>query len=161
MPKVMLIGYGNPLRTDDAIGWRAAGELSKQLASDEVEIVACHRLNPEMAEAVAQTKLVIFIDACTDGTPGRVTRRDVQPAAYTPDMTTHHLDPASLLACAQELYGKAPRAVVICVTGECFGFGRELTATVERAFPGVVELARGLIEGATGKKARTAGVGVM
>ena len=54
MPKVMLIGYGNPLRTDDAIGWRAAGELSAQLTGDDVEIVACHQLNPEMAEAVAK-----------------------------------------------------------------------------------------------------------
>ncbi len=161
MPKVMLIGYGNPLRSDDAIGWRAAGELSRELASDEVEIVACHQLNPEMAEAVAQTKLVIFIDACTDGTPGRVTRKEVRPAAFSPDMMSHHLDPASLLACASELYGKAPKAVVICVTGDCFGFGRELTPTVERAFPGVVELARGLIEGAVGKKARKASAGVM
>ncbi len=156
MPKVMLIGYGNPLRSDDAIGWRVVGELSKRLASDEVEIVACHQLNPEMAEAVAQTTLVVFIDACTDGTPGRVSRKEIQPAAFSPDMMSHHLDPASLLACAQELYGKAPKGVVICVTGECFGFGRDLTATVERAFPGVVELARGLIEGAVGKKARKA-----
>ncbi len=161
MPKVMLIGYGNPLRSDDGIGWRAAGELSKQLASDEVEIVACQQLNPEMAEAVAQTKLVIFIDACTDGTPGRVRRSDVQPAAFEPDMMSHHLDPASLLACAKELYGKAPKAVVICVTGECFGYGRELTSTVERAFPGVVELARGLIEGAVGKKTHKAAAGVV
>ncbi len=160
MPKVMVIGYGNPLRSDDAIGWRAAGELSKQ-ANDEVEIVACHQLNPEMAEALSQVKLVVFIDACTDGTPGRVTRNEVQPAAFSPDMMSHHLDPASLLACARELYGKAPKAVVICVTGECFGFGRELTATVERAFPGVVELARGFIEGVVGKKARKATASVV
>ena len=151
MPKVMLIGYGNPLRTDDAIGWRAAGELSAQLTGDDVEIVACHQLNPEMAEALAQADLVIFIDACTDGTPGRVSRREVQPAAFSPELMSHHLDPESLLACAKELYGHAPKAVVICVTGECFGFGRELTPTVERVLPGVLELARGLMQKAAPK----------
>ena len=156
MPKVMVIGYGNPLRTDDAIGWRAAGELSAELADDDVEIIACHQLTPEMAEPLSQTKLVVFIDACTDGSPGRVSRCEIEPAAFTPDMMSHHLDPASLLACAKELYGRAPKAVVICVSGECFGFGRELTATVERAFPGVMELARHLVEGAVGKKARKA-----
>ncbi len=155
MAKVMVIGYGNPLRTDDAIGWRAAGDLS-QLADKDVEIVACHQLNPEMAEPVSQAKLVVFIDACTDGAPGKLSRCEVQPAAFEPDMMSHHLDPASLLACARELYGKAPKAVVICVTGECFGYGRELTATVERVLPGVVELTRNLIEGAVGKKVRKA-----
>ncbi len=156
MPKVMLIGYGNPLRTDDAIGWRAAGELSSQVHDDDVEIVACHQLNPEMAEAISQTKLVIFIDACTDGTPGRVSRRDAQVGKFSPELMTHHLDPESLLACAKELYGRAPKAVVICVTGECFGYGRELTPTIERVLPGVIELARGLISGAVGKKAKAA-----
>ncbi len=156
MPKVMLIGYGNPLRTDDAIGWRAAGELASQVNDKDVEIVACHQLNPEMAEAVSQTKLAIFIDACTDGTPGRVSRREIQPAAFSPELMSHHLDPESLLACAKELYGHAPKAAVICVTGECFGYGRELTATVERVLPGVIELARGLINEATGKKSKAA-----
>src|SRR5512138_23278 len=132
MPKVMLIGYGNPLRSDDAVGWRAAGELSPQLTGKDIEIVACHQLNPEMAEAIAQADFVVFIDACTDGTPGRVTRRDIQPAACSPEVMSHHLDPEALLACAQKLYGHAPLGTVICVTGECFGYGRELTPTVER-----------------------------
>ncbi len=158
MQKVMLIGYGNPLRTDDAIGWRTAGELSSQITDKRVEIVACHQLNPEMAEAVAQAELVVFIDACTDGTPGRVSQRDVKPAAYSPELMTHHLDPESLLACAQELYGHAPRGVVICVTGECFGFGRDLTPTVERVLPGVVELARGLVLGTKRKTKAAAAV---
>lgn len=156
MPKVMVIGYGNPLRTDDAIGWRAAGELSAQFSDNDIEIVACHQLNPEMAEPISQCKLVVFIDACTDGTAGRVSKREVQPSAFSPEMMSHHLDPGALLACAQELYGKAPKAVVICVTGECFGYGRELTATVERVLPGVIELTRNLVESALGKKARTA-----
>ncbi len=156
MPRVVVIGYGNPLRTDDAIGWRAAGELSTELAGSEVEIVACHQLTPEMAESIAQAKLVIFIDACTDGSPGRISKTAVEPAAFTPDMMSHHLDPPSLLACAKELYGRAPKAVVICVTGECFGFGRELTPTVEQVFPGVLEIARHLIEGVVGKKTRKA-----
>jgi hydrogenase maturation protease len=156
MPKVMVIGYGNPLRTDDAIGWRAAGELSSQFSGDEIEIVACPQLNPEMAEAVAQAKLVVFIDACTDGTPGRVSRREVQASAFSPELMEHHLDPGSLLACAKELYGRAPKAVTICVTGECFGFGRELTPTVERVLPGVIELARGLVDGVIGKARKAA-----
>src|SRR5512142_2823319 len=153
MPKVMLIGYGNPLRTDDAIGWRAAGELSSQLTAQDVEIVACHQLNPEMAEAIAQADFLVFIDASTDGGPGRVSRRDIQAAPFTPEPMSHHLDPEALLACARKLYGHAPAATVICVTGECFGYGRDLTPTVEQVLPGVVELARGVINSARGHKA--------
>jgi Ni,Fe-hydrogenase maturation factor len=52
---------------------------------------------------------------------------------------SHHVDPAVLVATAKQLYGKAPDAISATVTGECFGFGRELTPEVETAMHGVVQ----------------------
>ena len=67
MPSIVVIGYGNPLRGDDAIGWKAAEALRDVYEDDTaVEVFASHQLNPEMAESVAEAGMVIFIDAVAD-----------------------------------------------------------------------------------------------
>ena len=67
MPSIVVIGYGNPLRGDDAIGWKAAEALRDVYEDDmAVEVFASHQLNPEMAESVAEAGMVIFIDAVAD-----------------------------------------------------------------------------------------------
>ena len=51
---VLVIGYGNPLRGDDGIGWSAANALAEGMQDDRVRIVACIQLTPELAESIAQ-----------------------------------------------------------------------------------------------------------
>jgi Ni,Fe-hydrogenase maturation factor len=64
----------------------------------------------------------------------------VDPAEGLPRIFTHHLDPASLLRLASELYGRSPsRATVIAVGGEEFDLKDELSASVLSAIPAVVE----------------------
>jgi Ni,Fe-hydrogenase maturation factor len=45
MPSIVVIGYGNPLRGDDAIGWKAAEALRDVYEDDmAVEVFASHQL---------------------------------------------------------------------------------------------------------------------
>ena len=67
MARVLILGYGNPLRTDDGLGWRAAEELALRFSSDEVEIRTCHQLLPEMVDLISQTDTIFFVDAAQDG----------------------------------------------------------------------------------------------
>lgn len=69
-PKVLIVGYGNPLRRDDGVGWYAAQRLSHELSGEQAEVIACHQLMPELAERISQTDLVIFIDAAVGTSPG-------------------------------------------------------------------------------------------
>ena len=50
MTQVLIVGYGNPLRCDDGLGWCAAEALSRSLPFPETEIVICHQLAPELAD---------------------------------------------------------------------------------------------------------------
>jgi hypothetical protein len=50
--RVLIIGYGNPLRTDDGLGWRAAYRLAASLKDAPVEALAVHQLTPELGEAI-------------------------------------------------------------------------------------------------------------
>ena len=137
---VLIIGYGNPLRRDDGLGWCAARRLMETLPDDQAEVVIAHQLAPEMAEAISRARLVIFIDASQDGTPGQVVRQSLSPGSGEWGALVHHLDAASLLACARELYGKCPPAIMLSVVAQSFEFGEGLSPVVQAGLEEVLRL---------------------
>ena len=139
MRRVLVVGYGNPLRGDDGLGWHAAEALRPVLP--EAEILTVHQLTPELAEPASRADLVIFLDAAEGGAPGEWRE---EPAGGPPDASrafTHHITPPTLIAAAGTLYGHAPEAVLFSMTGESFDFREGLSATVARALPAMVEAA--------------------
>jgi hydrogenase maturation protease len=75
MARVLIVGYGNPLRGDDGLGWHAAEAL--RAALPEAEILAVHQLTPELAEDASRAELVIFLDAAETGAPGEWRCREI------------------------------------------------------------------------------------
>lgn len=53
MARVLVLGYGNPLRSDDGLGWRVAVELFRANASVDVLVLPCHQLTPDLAETAS------------------------------------------------------------------------------------------------------------
>ena len=58
----LVVGYGNPLRCDDAIGWRAALALADDPRLAGVDVLARHQLTPELAVDVAAALLGLSAD---------------------------------------------------------------------------------------------------
>jgi hydrogenase maturation protease len=131
---LLIIGYGNPLRGDDAFGYRAAEELQALFIDHrEVVVLPVHQLTPELAADIARAGKVIFIDAAAEGEPGKLASRPVLPAAANAAPFTHNATPEGLLGMALALYRNAPPAVLYSVRGESFECGAALTPPVERA----------------------------
>ena len=63
MARVLIVAYGNPMRSDDGIAWRAADALAPKVSESDVEILRLHQLTPELADAVRNFGTVIFVDA--------------------------------------------------------------------------------------------------
>jgi hydrogenase maturation protease len=137
----LIVGYGNPLRSDDALGWHASRLLADALANRDVEVITCYQLTPELAEPLSQCRRAVFIDADAEGKPGAIHRRTVRPKAPASSSFTHSCTPSGLLSSAQQLYGRRPQAIVITVTAQSFEFGQTLSPIVSAALPKVVELA--------------------
>ena len=76
--RLLVIGYGNTLRGDDGVGPRAA-EAIATLALPGVRALVCPLLTPELAEAVSQAGVVIFVDAAVDA-PREVLMRQIRRA---------------------------------------------------------------------------------
>jgi hydrogenase maturation protease len=141
MSRVLIIGYGNPLRADDAFGWLAAARLLDLIADPEVEVLAVQQLTPELMEPVSRAGRVVFIDAASSGEPGVLQVASVSADPETRRFT-HHATPGGLLAGAAALFGRAPEATLYSVPGQDFGFGERLTPAVEKALAEVVERVR-------------------
>ncbi|POZ60135.1 hydrogenase maturation protease [Chromobacterium alticapitis] len=127
---VLVLGFGNPGRGDDAIGplliERLQGWLLEQNMA-EVEALTDMQLNIEHALDLAGRRRVLFIDAALNGAEpfacAAVTAAD--DASYT----THAVSPAALLAICERVAGKpAPRAELLAIPGERFGLGEALSA---------------------------------
>ena len=156
----LVIGYGNPLRTDDGLGWVVAHRLRSDLAGDrsqgDVVVLAKHQLTPELAEPISRARLVIFVDAREGEHPGRVDRRVVARTGDGSLAFSHDVAPSSLMQMARLLYGACPTAVVVSVVGEDFGYGTALSTVVQATVPEVVRQVRGVL--ANGEAALSAPV---
>lgn len=130
---LLILAYGNPLRGDDGVGWAVGGKLAAILPEEAAEVIVQHQLTPELAEPISRAAQVIFVDAAEGDEPGAIGWAEVQPGASS-HAFTHQVEPASLLAAAQELYGRAPVAAhLLTITGGDFGYSEGLSPAVERA----------------------------
>ena len=107
----LIIGYGNPLREDDGMGWRAVELLAEQLSSGAADVIQCHQLTPELAARFDGASLVLFLDAACDQYPGTVSCEPV--TAEGNSAWSHHLSPAQLLRLSEQLGSPARPAFLI------------------------------------------------
>ena len=143
MPTCLILGYGNPLRSDDGVGWKAAATLEGELFSADLLVVASQQLTPEMAELISRCSRVLFLDAAHTGSPGEIrmeiVRRD--PNANVEDVS-HQLLPSALLEFAYRYFAAEPDATLLTLTGENFEFGEHFSVPAECAWKEYLDRAR-------------------
>ncbi len=146
--RVLLIGYGNTLRGDDALGPMAIERLRSLLLNAELaeaEFVSCQQLAPELAERLASCDLALFVDAACDGDAGTVRVKRLSPEAGDAASLTHHVKPEVLLELANALYGHAPQAMLVTGTGAVFESCEKLSGQGNQALNEICRLIPGLI----------------
>jgi hydrogenase maturation protease len=143
--RILILGYGNPLRSDDGMGWRAAEELSRTLSSPDIEVLARHQLTPEVAGPLSQAAAVVFIDASQEGKPGELSCVPLTPQASGTGFS-HDLSPAAALALSQLLFCTSPRAFLVSLCGENFDHGETLSPPVAAGMPRLTALVEALVE---------------
>jgi hydrogenase maturation protease len=129
--RILVIGYGNPLRGDDGFGSLAAGYVEERHIPG-LEVIVSHQLNPELAASLYDSSHAIFLDAAVGDEPGTLRATAVERCDLS-SSGMHHFEPGSLLALAQAVYGQAPPATLITATARSFHHGAEISAEVRQA----------------------------
>jgi hydrogenase maturation protease len=127
---VVVIGYGNMLCTDDAVGPRAASAVA-DMELPGVVAKAVPQLTPELAEPLASARLAIFIDARPAAEGEGVEIRPIEPACLGAALG-HVEDPRRLLALARTAYGTYPRSWLVTIPASDFALGQGLSPLAER-----------------------------
>lgn len=174
---VLVIGYGNVLRSDDGVGVHAAGRLARDPRLARVDVRAVVQLAPELAADFAEMSLVVLVDASVDAAPGQVLVRrlggdevagsggdgggpdgraigSLGPSGGArpgPGSTSHHVGAEELVAIAGELYGAAPEVVVVSVGVATFDVGESLSPAVAAALPDVADAVAELVASRWGR----------
>lgn len=123
--RLLVFGYGNPSRGDDAIGPLLLDDLAAQ-GEIGAELLTDFQLQVEHAADLVQRELILFIDASQSCPPPfRLAR--ISPAAHT-DYTTHAMTPQAILNVFERVYGRpAPPTFLLEVRGERFELGEPLS----------------------------------
>lgn len=132
MARVVVIGWGNEARGDDAAGPTVVRRLAAA-AMPSVTVIEAYQLQIEHALDLADADLVLFIDAERDG-PGPVVMRRVATDGDRASPFSHALSPETLLAVFRTVTGGCPpEAYLIGIPGVCFDLGTEMTPSVRAA----------------------------
>lgn len=145
MPLTVVIGYGNPLRGDDAVGQRVA-EAVASWRRPHVHAIAVQQLTPELAELLADAGRAIFVDAGLALADDTVQVTRIEPSPSPPSLG-HVSAPSELLALARAIYGRCPLAWGIILPTTSFAFGACLSPTAQRGLATALLHIAGLEEG--------------
>jgi hydrogenase maturation protease len=129
---ILILGYGNTLRSDDGAGQRVAETIAGWNLA-HVRSLSLHQLTPEIAADIAAAETVIFVDAVSPAEEA-TTQIQVLPiqAEDTPTHWAHFQDPRSLLALTQQVYGTAPPSWWILIPAINFEIGELLSAITQQ-----------------------------
>jgi len=141
--RIVVLGVGNAIMTDEGVGVRCveALEATGALPAGAAAIdggTSTHELLGELEDL----DLLVIVDAvATGGVPGTVVRLegDRIPSAFSNKLSPHQHGINDLLATLR-LLGRAPRRVVLLgVTPARIELGLELSPAVAAALPGLCE----------------------
>jgi hydrogenase maturation protease len=131
--RILIYGYGNIGRQDDALGVLTAENIEKFLSQNSmegVEVESNFQLNIEDAETISAYDLVIFVDASLETTED-LWYVPVEPTNKV-NFSMHAVSPGFIVKLCEELHSKAPQAYILHIKGFSYGFLGEMTKEAQK-----------------------------
>lgn len=141
MKGALVIGLGNPLRGDDGAGHHVIAALLER--RPHLRGLAVHQLTIDLAEDVATSAEVIFVDASVQTRSVKARRVELEHSLFT----SHHLTPGTLLSAAESLYGARPPAWIVEVPAFALDHGDTLSPEAQIAVREATAEVEALLEG--------------
>ena len=142
--QVLVIGLGNDILTDDAVGLLVARELRERIQDHEgIAVAETEEMGLSLLDLVVGYRDLVLVDAIQTGQqpPGFIHEVDEQTMRTVPAISPHFVGVGEALALGRTLGMAIPERVrIIAVEVEDrFTMGTRLTPALEAALPGVVE----------------------
>ena len=141
LPRVVVIGVGNPLRGDDVLGLMVAERV--RLRRPDIEVVAHGGDILDLCDVWKDVDLAVVVDAmASHEAPGMIRRYDARDATVPSAAfrrSTHAFGVGDAVALARAVGTLPPRLVVYGVVGSCFDLGQPASPAVVHVVDQLVE----------------------
>jgi hydrogenase maturation protease len=143
--KILILGLGNPLITDDSVGLRVANELRPLLADRaDVEVSEDYWGGLRLMERMIGFNAAIVIDAIQTGAPpGTIHLLTPNSIATQRSASAHDVNLATALEFGRQAEANLPENDRIRLVGieaeDILNFGEQCTPAVQAAIPQAVE----------------------
>jgi hydrogenase maturation protease len=140
--RCLILACGNTLRGDDGLGpWLAAWAVNRFHSEAGLRVISRQQWTLELAEEIARSESVLFIDSSVESAPGAIKMLPIHPSAAAQGLATHHLGAPELLALGRDLYASVPQnALMLTVGAESTELGEGFSGSVTAALPDVCRL---------------------
>lgn len=123
---ILIFGYGNLSRGDDALGPLLLEMIQNRVAPGSVEILNDFQLQVEHALDLDDRDLVLFVDASV-ACPGAFDFKELHPD-HDKSYTTHAMSPAAVLQVYQTIkHQPPPPCFLLSIQGEQFELGSDMS----------------------------------
>jgi hydrogenase maturation protease len=135
--RVLILACGNTLRSDDGVGpWLADWAEQHFSAQPGIRVISRQQWTPDLAEDIAHSDSVLFIDCSVESAPGYARLVRVEPSLQTEGLATHHQGASQLLALTKDLYHSQPaKAALLTIGAGSTEIGETFSGPVLQAIP--------------------------
>jgi len=144
LQRVLVLGLGNDILCDDAIGLRVVREVQRQLASDEaIDVQETEEMGLCLLDYISGYRDLVLVDSIQRGTIPAGAAHEIQAddVRTLPGSSPHFLGVGETLALGRELGLPMPERVRIVAieVQEPHLLSTEMTPALQRALPGLVQ----------------------
>jgi hydrogenase maturation protease len=142
--KVLLLGLGNDILTDDAIGLNVVRRLRESLAGDDrIDVHETTEMGLALLDFIVGYRAVLIVDSIQTGQApaGTIHELDAAGLKQITGRTPHFLGVGETLALGRKLDLPVPGCVKIIAVEvqDPFTLGTQMTPLLQNALPGVAE----------------------
>jgi hydrogenase maturation protease len=148
----LLLGLGNDILTDDAVGLNVVRQLRQEFARDDrVDVRETMEMGLALLDFMVGYRAVVIVDSIQTGraSPGTIHEVDAAGLSHLAGRTPHFLGVGDTLALGRRLGLAMPDEVrIIAVEVEDpFTLGTHMTPALQAALPAVLERVRQTLRG--------------
>jgi hydrogenase maturation protease len=153
--KILILGLGNPLVTDDSVGLRVVELLKVRLADrGDVEVSEDYWGGLRLMERMIGFDRAIVVDAIQTGAaPGTIHRLTADGIATQRSASAHDVNLATALEFGRQAGAKLPENRHVLLVGveaqDILNFGENCTPEVEAAIPAAVDAVLEMLDALT------------
>ncbi|TEU03012.1 MAG: hydrogenase maturation protease [Dehalococcoidia bacterium] len=143
--KTLVLGWGNPILSDDGVGIRVAQQVREKVDDPQVTVAETSAAGLDLLDSVVGYDKAIIIDAIQtrDGHAGQIYRMGLQDFSSAKRFSSaHQMHLVTALELGKMLNLAMPREIIILAVEaeDITSFSEKCTPDVDRAIPAVVKM---------------------